>query len=146
VRLQAAAAAARLGREDGDLLAVLQALADVERAAVAREERARGADAGKAERAVDARAWLRAVLGWPGDPAEAAEVWLGGLLELPADRLELLAGDAVRAVDGLAPEDRETVRTAVSRALARFHVPQMVRLQDVFAQAAREAGDPGPWR
>jgi len=146
VRAQAAAVAARLGRGDGDLLAVLGPLTVAERAAVAREELARSADAGGAERAADARGWLHAVLRWPGDPAEAAEVWLGGLLELPPDRLELLAGDALPAVVALAPDERETVRTAVSRAMARFHLPQMLRLQDVFAQAASQAGDPGPWR
>jgi tetratricopeptide (TPR) repeat protein len=146
VRVQAAAIVARLGRDDADLLAVLTAEPEAGRAALAREELARGRDAGQEDRAADARAWVRAHLGWPGDPAEVAELWLGALLELPPDVLERLVRDALRIAVALGPEDRETFRTAVTRAMVRFHIPQWTRLQDVFSRAAEEAGDPGPWR
>jgi hypothetical protein len=146
VRAQAEAIVARLGRDDGDLLVVLASEPEPGRAAVAREELARTAEAGEEERAADARAWVAAHLGWPDDPADVAELWLGGLLELPPEIVERLVRDALRIAVTLDPEGRETFRTAVTRAMVRFHIPQWTRLQDVLHRAAEEVGDPGPWR
>jgi hypothetical protein len=49
-------------------------------------------------------------------------------------------------VDALRDRDeptREQVNADVSRAMARFHVPQMLRLKDTFDAAADELGGGG---
>lgn len=146
VRAQAAGVLKRLGANSSDLRAVLEADSPEARPSLVREELTRSADADAAGRAIDMRAWIEAITASALDPADVAELWLGGLLELPPDRLEALASAAVVACDGIDAEVCESFREAVVRGMVRFHVPQWMRLQDTFSQAADAVGDPGPWR
>lgn len=147
VRVQAAGVIDRLGHDVADLRTVLEGEpADEGRALIVREELVRSAEAADGDRQADARAWVGAHAASARDPADLAELWLGGLLELPPDGLERLARDAVEASAALDDEAREAFRAGVTRAMARFHVPQWMRLQDVFSRAADELDDPGPWR
>lgn len=150
VRAQAAGILERLGSDDADDLRVVleEERTDEGRARIVREELLRAADvAGEADLVADMRPWLRAhTESEELEPVAVAELWLGGLLELPPDALERLARAAVSASMDLDDDARETFRSAVGRAMARFHVPQMMRLQDVFATAAADVGDPSSWR
>ena len=146
VRAQATAVLERLGRGSSDLREVLEAEAPEARERLVREELARTVDRGAEERAADMSEWIDTIAATDLDAAEIAELWLGGLLELPVDALEALVRSMLEALADRSPDDREAVRDAVSRAMGRFHVPQWMRLQDVFSEAAGAVGDPGPWR
>ena len=146
VRDQAQAVLARLGPDAGDLRVALEQAPEDERAQLAREELARTLDAPPSQQAADLRAWLDAHVASSLEPVSVAELWLGALLELPAAQLDALARGGVAAAAERGGADRETFRDAVTRAMARFHVPQLLRLQDVFSGAAADVGDPGPWR
>lgn len=134
------------GAEDDVRIVLDEEQPDDARARFAREELVRSADAPEGESAADARAWLRAHVQSRLDPVAVAELWLGALLELPPDALELLVRSAVREVASLEAQQRDEFRAAVVRAMARFHLPQMMRLQEMFTRAAEDAGDSGPWR
>ncbi len=146
VRAQATGVLERLGADSSDLRAVLETDSPEARLALVREELTRIADADAAGRAIDMRDWIEAITASAMDPADVAELWLGGLLELPPDRLKGLVSAAVVACVGIDAEVRESFREAVVRGMVRFHVPQWMRLQDTFSQAADAVGDPGPWR
>lgn len=146
VRAQAAGVMTRLGSGESDLRTVLEEETDEGRARLVREELLRGADAAEAELARDSRAWLDAHTASTLEPVAVAELWLGGLLELPPDALERFARAAVAASMDLDDDGRASFRQAVTRAMSRFHVPQMMRLEEVFARAAADASDPSPWR
>ena len=147
VRTQAAQVLARLGAVDVDLRIALEDLPNDEaRARLVREELARAAELGASERVDAMGEWIDAHVASSLEPADVAELWLGGLLELPPDALEALVASAIEAAADVGIEARETFREGVSRAMARFHIPQWMRLQDVFSQAAGAAGDPGPWK
>jgi tetratricopeptide (TPR) repeat protein len=147
VRAQAAGVLARLGTCEADLRTVLEAEpTDEERARIVREELLRAADVAEEDLSGDMRAWYIAHTESELEPVAMAELWLRGMLELPPDTLERLARGAVAAsVDLGDGVGRETFRTAVTRAMARFHMPQMMRLEEVFATAAADVGDPAPW-
>jgi hypothetical protein len=146
VRAQAEAILERLGPSESDLRTVLEREPPDGRALIVREELLRSVDAGDVELAADMRAWIAVHVGSALEPVEVAELWLGGLLEVTPDALERIARSAVTVARGSSEQDQETFRSAVSRAMARFHVPQWMRLQDVFSRAAADAGDPRPWR
>ena len=146
VRRQAAEVLDRLRSDASDLRTILDDETPQGRELVVHEELARTAESGDEARAAGAREWIEAHAASNLEPVAVAELWLGGLLELPPDELERHAGDAVRASAGVGAEAGETFREAVVRAMARFHIPQWMRLQDVFSRAAEEAGDPRPWR
>jgi hypothetical protein len=136
----------RLGRDDSDLRIVLEAEPAEARPRLVREELSRTTDANDDERAADMRAWLQAHIASTLEPADIAELWLGGLLELPPEDLEPLVRRCLQAASELDAEAHDTFRQAVTRAMVRFHIPQWMRLQDVFSRAATEVGDPGSWR
>jgi tetratricopeptide (TPR) repeat protein len=136
----------RLGAAEDDLRVALEEEPEDGLALLAREELLRSADATDEQCAADMRAWISTQASSSQDPANVAELWLGGLLELPADALERLVRASVKAAMSLRDEERNAFRSDVQRALARFHVPQMMRLQDLFARAAADAGDRQPWR
>ena len=147
VREQAAGVAARLGEDPSALRVVLDEAPDDERRErIIREELRRSADADDGRLSADMHSWVEAHTGSNREPVTVAEGWLGGLLELPPDALERLVHAAIATSLVVTPEARETFRVAVSRAMARFHVPQMLRLQDVFAAAAADVGDASAWR
>jgi tetratricopeptide (TPR) repeat protein len=147
VRAQATGVLARLGTHRSDLRTALeQEHGEEARARLVREELLRAAGPDERGGTGDAAAWLEAITASQLEPVAVAEWWLAGLLELPPDALERLARAAIATSMDLDDEARETFRTAVTRGMVRFHVPQMMRLEEVFATAATAAGDPSPWR
>ncbi len=52
---------------------------------------------------------------------------------------------SLAALEGRDAGDRERFRADVSSAMARFHVPQLLRLKDVFVACAAELGHDERW-
>jgi len=136
----AAQAAAVLERNGGatanDLLLVLDEEPQASWEGILREELARSGEAPPDVRRADAAVWI------DGSSVERAEVWLGGLLELPPDRMETLIRSALEALGTRDPAVKERFRADVARAAARFHVPQLLRLEETFRRIAAELEEP----
>lgn len=145
---QAAGVLDRIGATArSDLREVFEQESGEARERLTREELLRTSEVSGAERSEDMRAWIELHTDSALEPVEVAEVWLRGLLELPTDALDLFAHSALAAAAELDQERRETFREAVVRGMVRFHVPQWMRLQELFAQAAADSGqDPASWR
>lgn len=143
VRAQAADVLARLGHPTGDLVPVLDDTPREHWPVVVRAEVARWAALDADHRRSELAAWCTAQAGRPTDGLELAEALLGVYLELPPTTLDELVTATVRAADELADEDRVRFRSQVSRAMARFPIPQWTRLAECFTDAA--GGEPG-WR
>ena len=87
-----------------------------------------------------------------GDPAldkltsetdwQRAEAWLGGLLELPPEWMETLIRSALEVLGSRDAAAKERFRADVSSAAARFHVPQLLRLEETFRRIAAELEEP----
>lgn len=133
VTAQAHAVLERLGPGSDDLLEVLRMEPQERMEGVVREELARSAEAAPAERVLDASTWI-------DGSGELAEVWLGGLLELPPQGMELLVRSTLQALSSRPREVQERFRTHVSRAAATFHVPQLLRIEEIFRRSAEELG------
>lgn len=116
VRVQAAAVLARLGDVRGDLAAALARELPERRAALARDEVARWAEADPAEVAAEASSL----------DDDAAEAVLGAVLELPPDRFERLLLRLLPA------------RARLERVTARFHAPQEQRVRQTLARLEEE--------
>jgi tetratricopeptide (TPR) repeat protein len=140
VAAQAAEILARLGRGEDDLHLVLEQESREAWPALVREELARLADAGPDERSGDLGAWIDGQLARPPVAEDLAEALLGGFLELPPEAMELLVRSTLEALGDRDAERRERFRAEASRALARFHTPQLVRLKDTFARLAADLG------
>ncbi|MCP9486196.1 MAG: soluble NSF attachment family protein [Gaiellaceae bacterium MAG52_C11] len=137
VAAQAAAVLARIGEATAhDLLRVLEQEAQASWEGIVREELARSAEAPPDVRRVDAAAWI------DDSSVERAEAWLGGLLELPPERIELLIRSALEALGSRETAVKEHFRADVSRAAGRFHVPQLLRLEEIFRRIAAELEEP----
>ncbi|MEJ7569109.1 MAG: tetratricopeptide repeat protein [Gaiellaceae bacterium] len=133
---QARAVLARLGPVTDDLLKVLQSGSRESWEALVREELVRSADGPPDEQRADARVWIG------GTSIELAEAWLGALLELPPLALESLVRATLETLPAFDDEVRERFRNDVARAGARFHVPQLLRLEEIFARTAADLGVP----
>ncbi|MBA3735225.1 MAG: tetratricopeptide repeat protein [Actinobacteria bacterium] len=137
VSAQAMAVLERLGSATAeDLRRVLDDEPQESWEGIVREELARSGEAPAEVRRADAVAWI------DGSSVERAEAWLGGLLELPPERMETLIRSALEA---LGPRDaavKGRFRSDVTRAAARFHVPQLLRLEEIFRRTAAELGEP----
>lgn len=137
VAAQAAAVLERLGGATAnDLQLVLEQGPQACWEGIVREELAREVDAPADERRADAVAWI------DGSSVERAEAWLGGLLELPPESMETLIRSALEALKSRDAAVKERFRADVSRAAARFHVPQLLRLEEIFRRVAAELGEP----
>jgi len=143
VREQAAGVLERLGGGAGDLSAVLRSEPRERGPAIVREELTRWAEVAPAERRVETAAWIDGVLERPGDEVDLWELWLGAALEAPPAAMQALVRAVVDALSDRDGPTRERVHADVSRAMARFHVPQMLRLKDTFDAAAGELGGGG---
>ncbi|MBA3330453.1 MAG: tetratricopeptide repeat protein [Actinobacteria bacterium] len=133
---QARAVLTRLGPVTDDLLTTLREEPRASWEPLVREEVVRSADAPAEEQRVDAGTWI-------GDSSvELAEVWLGALLEQPPAALESLVRAALTALPEFEPEVRQRFRDDVARAGARFHVPQLLRLEETFVRLAAELSVP----
>ena len=137
VAAQAVAVLERIGAATAnDLLLVLEQEPQASWEGLVREELARSCEAPQEVRRADAAAWI------DGSSVERAETWLGGLLELPPERMETLIRSALDALGSRDPAAKERFRSDVSRAAARFHVPQLLRLEETFRGIANELGEP----
>lgn len=136
VREQARAILARLGPPSDDLHLVLDGLAEDgwERPVVDEVDRWSQVDDTVVAVALDG--WLAGLATRDGQRVERTAVVLGRFLELPPEPMRRLIGLYVARAGELDPEAHDRVRAAVSRALARFPIPQWMRLKDVFVSAA----------
>lgn len=143
VRAQADDVLHRLGPPTGDLVPVLDDTPREHWPVVVRGEVARWATLGPDDQRAELEAWCIAQVGRSVAGLELAEVLLSAYLELPPPALEDLITSTVRASDVLGGDDRDQFRQQMSRAMARFPIPQWMRLSEGFTAAA--GGEPG-WR
>ncbi len=147
VRAQAETVLRRVGPGDPDDVSALLADEGPEaRAALVRDELGRWVDVPDGDRAREAAAWVDGQLARPAAALTLAEAWLAGILELPPAELEAVARAVVAALAHCDPAAQERFRAEVSMALARFHVPQLIRLRDTFNRIATELGEEAAWR
>lgn len=144
VQAQAADVLARLGDEPGAVWAVLDDLPPGRWPAVVRDELARWVDAGPERRASEAAAWVRGQARRAAAGEDLAEVLLGVLAELPPAAMEAVIHSVVAAA-ATAADGPETFVAQCSRAMARFAVPQWMRLRDRFERASADAGLDAAW-
>lgn len=145
VRAQAAAVLERTATGPGAVWDVVDDT-ELERwPAVVREELMRWVDAPPAERAAEVAAWAEGQLARPVQAEDLAWSFLAGLLEVPPDSFELLVGATVDVVAVMGPDEQQRFASPCSRAMARFPVPQLLRLKDSFAAAGAERGVTATW-
>ncbi|MEP6476441.1 MAG: tetratricopeptide repeat protein [Actinomycetota bacterium] len=145
VRTQASGVIARLGNEPGDLIGVLDQETRDRWPAIVREDLALWADAPPARQRAEWTAWVDGQLARPHTAVDLAETWLGALLELPPASMEGLVRSVIQALAQRTTSDRERFRADVKRAMARFHVPQLMRLEATFNLLASELGPESGW-
>ncbi len=137
VAVQSAAVLERIGGATAhDLQLVLDLEPQASWEGIVREELARSVEAPPAERQEDSATWI------DGSSVERTETWLGCLLELPPESMESLVRSALEALGSRDALAKERFHADVSRAAARFHVPQLLRLEEVFRRIAAELGEP----
>ena len=144
VARQAEAVLDRLGRPRGDLMSLLDAEPPERWPGLVRDELLRLLDEPPAERDAELGAWVGAEVARLQNGVEIVEAWLATLLELPPPDMETLVRGIVGATGRLDPEAAERVRADVGAATARFHMPQLLRLEDAFDRCAVELGQ-RPW-
>lgn len=144
-RQQAVAVLERLPSADDDLLVVLDAEPEARWPAVAREELTRWAD-GPPDAGQAAAALVAGQLDRRDRAVALATAWLDVLLELPPASTARIIERIVGASAAHDDEDRRRFRSDTARAMATFHVPQLLRLQDLFERASERAGLDGSWR
>jgi tetratricopeptide (TPR) repeat protein len=136
----AAGVLARHPSEAGDLARVLDEEPPETWAGTVRAEVTRWAATEPAAMDAEVEAWIGAVLERPLVQQELLAAWLGALLELPPEVIERVAASTVRALASLPAGAEDAFRRSASRAMARFHVPQLERLRDTFDRAAVGTG------
>ncbi len=136
VERQARGVLGRLPAGADDLLEVLAEEPRERWGSIVREELARSLDATPDERRSDAAVWVDA------PQAELVETWLGVLLELPPEAMEALVRATLEARAAREEETAVRFREQVSRGAARFHAPQLLRIEDTFRRIAGELGQP----
>lgn len=144
-RAQAEAVLERLGRRVGELAEVLDLEPPDRWAGTIREEMGRWLEMGGDERRDEAAAWITGQLSRPERGVELAEAWLGAMLELPPEAMEQVIASSLEALGPRDPEERKRFRGQVSQAMARFHVPQWMRLKDTFNATAIRFGQEEGW-
>lgn len=142
---QATAVMDRLGDPDDDLMAVLDRVDENAWAGEIRDELVRWLDVGADERRATCGAWIDGQVARDGRGIELAAAHLDVLLELPPEAMETLIRATLEALQDRDPEARGAFRRHVSRAMARFNVPQWMRLKDTFNRLAEDVGDDGSW-
>jgi tetratricopeptide (TPR) repeat protein len=145
VRVQADELLARLGPREGALLAVLDIEPEWRWPALVREDLARWVDADTVERRAVVGAWVDGQVERRASAVELAEVWLGGLLELPPESMIVVVRATLEALALRDPGTSESFRAVVARAVVRFHVPQWMRLTETFNTVATELGQEASW-
>ncbi len=145
IRAQAAALLERLGDEPGDVLRVLDHEPAERWEPIMREELARWVELDARERRIEAGAWIDGQLARPDATTDLAKAWIDALLELPPQHLEGLVASLLETLPERDEEDRERLRSAFSMAMGRLHVPQLMRLKDIFNQITRQLGQEEEW-
>ena len=145
VRAQAAALLERLGDEPGDVHRVLDSDPPDRWVGTLREELARWVELDARERHAEAAAWIEGQLARPDAATDLAEAWIGALLELPPRHLEGLVTSLLEALAARDDEDRELLRSNFSLAMGRLHVPQLMRLGEIFNRISRQLDLPEGW-
>lgn len=140
VRNQAAALLQSAGDEN---LALLQVLDDVEAErwpGIMKEEVTWWAeDSGETARS-DTLAWVEGLSARPDRAAELTEAWLGALLELSPQQMGRVITLTLESVAVEKPAVVATFRSALERAMPRFHEPQFIRLKETFDEVASRIG------
>lgn len=142
---QARQVLARLEDEPGDLHAVLAEEPPEAWSGLLRAELRRLADAAGEERARHAASWVAGQLERSEAATDLAEAYLEVLLELPPESMESLIAALVTATGERDQQEAERFRRTTARAMARFHVPQLMRLRDAFNRLAAESGEREGW-
>lgn len=145
VREQADALLGRLGASDDDVLTVLDQLPSARWIDEARPELVGLLDAHQPERVRVLGGWIDGQLTRGGAGPDLAAVLLEVLLELPPDEMAELIEAMLVALQERDPEPQQRFRSQISRAMARFHIPQWSRLQTVFGELGTKVGDDGDW-
>ncbi len=145
VRAQASAVLKRLGDPAGDLPAALAMTRAEDWPGMVREELTRWAAAPLDVVHAEMAAWIDSQLARSDGGIDLSEALLGALLELPTDEMQRLIAACVAALEGWSARERERFRTGTASAMARFHVPQLLRLQHLFTAAASELGHEERW-
>lgn len=137
---QAAALVERLGDDSGDLVRVLDDEPREQREAVVREELVRWTAVSPEVRRGEAAAWIEGQLANQSRSLDLTEPLLGGLLELPPAETEVVIRSMLEALRTATPGDAMLLRTTIRSAMTRFHMPQAMRLEEMFARLAAESG------
>lgn len=147
VRAQAQQLLARLpGDASEDLLAVLDE-DDQERAVpVLREEMLRASRLPVGQRQAIIRGFLDGLLTRPERCYDLAQSLLQVVLEFPPRTYELILSAVVDACPGRPEQDTQRLHAVICSAMARFAVPQWLRLAATLNAAAQQAGEPATWR
>lgn len=146
VRDQAQQILDRLGQPAGDALEVLDEEMEEGRwSTILRAEVARQVDASPEVQRQEAAAWVTGVLA-RRSKMQLIEAWLGALLELPTEMLKANADAVVAAAAEQDGDDAQAFLDAVRRGAARFHLPQMERLEQIFGDAAERHGVQDRWQ
>lgn len=140
VAAQATAVLHRTGAGAGALWAVLDEEPEDRWPALVREEAVRWADAGDAPRAAELQAWVAGQLARPSRAIVLAEALMAALIELPPAPMDLLLQATLHAVGEREEADQLMFARQCSQALARFPVPQLLRLKDAFEAGAGDLG------
>jgi tetratricopeptide (TPR) repeat protein len=130
----------------GALAEVLDGDDEGEWPGVVRDELDRWLDLPPASLAAEAEAWVSTVLDRPARAEALLAVWLGVTLELPPPDMDRLLAAALAALAARSGPEQEAYRRAAGRAVARFAVPQLLRVTDTLERLGRAAGIAGSWR
>lgn len=79
-----------------------------------------------------ALAWVRGMVGRDATAVERTEALFGAVLELPPEDFDVIATAITTSVASLPPDEAARFRSRAERAAARFHIPQMRRLEAAF--------------
>lgn len=91
-------------------------------------------------------AWVAGLVERDDQGTELAAAWFDVILELPPDDMRRLLEALSTSVDGRPSDEAEDLRDHASRAMARFHVPQWMRLRDTLNDIARQRDQEPPWK
>lgn len=133
---QARGVSGRCGASDDDLNRVLDAVDDRDWEPIVRAEVDRWSLLDASALAASLGEWVEGILGRDGQQVERVAVVMGRLLELPPEPMRRIVEQMVGLADRLDGDRRGRLQTAVSRSLARFPIPQWMRLKDVFVQVS----------
>lgn len=134
----------RLKARPGILLAVLQREPLEAWPGIIREELARWIDLGPTDGQDELTAWIDGLLSSERQD-DLVEAWLGAVLELTPAGAEQIVRSLLAALAGQKEAARSAAHQKLSSGMARFHVPQWERLQDVFNRMAVDLGQEPAW-